>query len=150
MIYRCGNLNNPRYGGRGLKVCPRWRKSFSAFLEDMGERPSPKHKYSIHRVRNNRGYSKSNCIWATSAVQNRHQSTTKLTEAKANAIRTRYAAGGVLQRELALEYGVAIMTVSDIVRGATWAPETLATPIPKKPSTSVSVTAFESATKKVG
>ena len=42
MIRRCEDPTLPAYrwyGGRGVKVCQRWRESFPAFLEDMGERP---------------------------------------------------------------------------------------------------------------
>src|SRR5258708_6693409 len=42
MIQRCTNENNPRweyYGGSGIKVCNRWRQSFAAFCQDMGQRP---------------------------------------------------------------------------------------------------------------
>src|SRR5688572_14590197 len=46
MIKRCENPRHQAfadYGGRGITVCDRWRQSFSAFLEDMGPRPSPQH-----------------------------------------------------------------------------------------------------------
>src|SRR3954471_21955448 len=42
MKQRCHNENAAfyeNYGGRGIRVCERWRNSFRAFLADMGERP---------------------------------------------------------------------------------------------------------------
>jgi hypothetical protein len=53
IIQRCCNPNNRaycRYGGRGIKVCARWRKSYAAFASDMGPRPSAAH--SIDRIDN--------------------------------------------------------------------------------------------------
>jgi Mor family transcriptional regulator len=43
-----------------------------------------------------------------------------LTEVQVAEIRNRYAAGGILQRELAKEYSVGQVTISDIIRGKTW------------------------------
>jgi len=76
MIQRCTNPNNrdfASYGGRGIKVCRRWRESFSAFALDMGDRPSPKH--TIERKRNNGNYTKSNCEWAERKKQSRNTRT---------------------------------------------------------------------------
>ena len=77
MIDRCENpncMNYHRYGGRGIRVCRRWRKSFINFLRDIGERPLGT---SLDRKNNNRGYSPSNCRWATRAVQSNNTSRNK-------------------------------------------------------------------------
>lgn len=73
MRSRCYNLNSTKYknyGGRGIIICDRWRNSFENFLEDMGEKPTPKH--SIDRIRVNGNYEKSNCRWATIIEQMRN------------------------------------------------------------------------------
>ena len=73
MLDRCSrrtHISFKYYGGRGIKVCGRW-KIFSNFLEDMGERPVGK---SIDRKDNNKHYCKKNCRWATPTEQLRNYS----------------------------------------------------------------------------
>lgn len=69
MFQRCYNPNATvfrHYGGRGIRVCKRWRQ-FKNFLADMGRRPGP--KFSIDRINVNGDYAPKNCRWATPKEQ---------------------------------------------------------------------------------
>lgn len=75
---RCCNPKNPnydRYGGAGIKMCDRWFNSFTAFLADVGARPSLDH--SIDRMDGAKGYEPGNCRWATDLEQAQNQSSTR-------------------------------------------------------------------------
>ena len=73
MKNRC---TNPRaqdwryYGRRGITLCKRWH-DFQNFLKDMGERSAI--ELTLDRKNNERGYSKSNCRWATKIEQRANQ-----------------------------------------------------------------------------
>jgi hypothetical protein len=76
MLQRCYDKNCKafkHYGGRGIKVCRRWRVGergqhpVVCFIADMGRRPSAEH--SIERINNRLGYTPKNCRWATKTEQ---------------------------------------------------------------------------------
>lgn len=83
MIQRCENPRHnsfPRYGGRGIQVCERWRKSFADFLADVGERPSG---MTLDRWPNSDGnYEPGNVRWATLSEQQRNRRGNVLLTAK--------------------------------------------------------------------
>lgn len=73
---RCKNENDKdykNYGGRGIKVCKRWKNSFEKFYKDMGDKPSAEH--SLDRINVNGNYEPSNCKWSTIIEQNNNRRT---------------------------------------------------------------------------
>lgn len=102
MIQRCVNPKRDRYasyGGRGIKVCERWR-SFENFIADMGRRPGL--EYTLDRVDTNGDYEPGNCRWATRVEQ------------MSNTTRSRY-----------VEYGGKLYTVAQLARLTGMKPRTL-------------------------
>lgn len=77
MKQRCLNprdTNYAKYGGRGVKVCDRWRESFETFLADMGEMPDG---CTLDRKDTNGDYEPDNCQWANRKAQTRNRRNTK-------------------------------------------------------------------------
>jgi hypothetical protein len=69
MHTRCRNPNYVEahfYSERGITVCERW-SDFTAFLDDMG--PKPTRSHSVDRIDPNGNYEPSNCRWATPKEQ---------------------------------------------------------------------------------
>lgn len=78
MTERCRSPKHPRwprYGGRGITVCDRWR-AFANFLDDLGPRPSPAH--SLERIDNDGRYEPGNVQWATRQQQAANKSSNRI------------------------------------------------------------------------
>lgn len=69
IMHRCYNKKSKmyiNYGGRGIRVDPRWHV-FSSFIEDMED--SFQEGLTLERKDNNLGYSKENCEWISAGKQ---------------------------------------------------------------------------------
>lgn len=120
---RCSPRAKPgdleRYYQRGIRVCKQWcgRGGLSAFIEDMGPPPTPKHE--IDRIDTNKGYTPSNCRWVLQQEQdaNRRRSPRSLTLDQEAAIVTAVN-GGATRASQARLYGIHTQTVSRIIKSA--------------------------------
>lgn len=74
MINRCRRTDRRRrrwYFDKGIRVCARWRRSYLAFLADVGRRPTSGH--TLDRIKGNLGYKPGNVRWATWIEQARNR-----------------------------------------------------------------------------
>lgn len=74
--YRPKYVQFADYGGRGIRVCDKWRASYKEFLADMGRKPSPRH--SLDRIDVNGDYEPGNVRWATVVEQHRNTRRTQM------------------------------------------------------------------------
>jgi hypothetical protein len=118
MKRRCENPSRhdfERYGGRGIKVCEEWSKSFSVF-RDWSIKNNWEPGLTIERINNGFGYGPTNCKYTTRTEQNRNHPNTKLTMNDAQNIRSDPRS----YRQIAKDYGVTYNNVGAIKRGLTW------------------------------
>lgn len=77
--YRPKAANWPWYGGRGIKVCARWRgkDGFTNFISDMGLRPTRKHELDRFPDKNG-DYTPTNCRWVKHKINCRNRRANRL------------------------------------------------------------------------
>lgn len=120
MKNRCYNQNNHDYrwyGAVGITVCDRWRNDFHAFIEDMGEKPTPKH--TLERIDGTKSYSPANCKWATRTEQRRNSKDILFNEQSVIKIRNEVQAGASFA-ELGRKYGCGRAGILKVAAGQHW------------------------------
>jgi len=133
MMDRCYNPANRQYadyGGRGIRVCDRWRESWRAFVADVGVRPDP--KMVLDRENNDRNYEPGNVRWVTrkQSAENR-RCTIRLTHEGRTQTLTDWAAEA--QMDLSTLYSRVVLRGWDIA-------EALSRPVAHKGGVSSSYT----------
>lgn len=116
MVTRCERVNSkyyPHYGGRGIKICERWRKDFLAFVADMG--PSYQRGLTLERIDFDGDYSPENCRWATLIEQARNKRDTFWVEYKGK----RMSLPDAVEKYSTVSY----KTVADRIRRYGWSVE---------------------------
>lgn len=82
MRHRCldkKHISYHRYGGRGIKVCEEWDKSYENFKE-WAINNGYQEELSIDRIDNDKDYSPSNCKWSSIKEQcNNRENNNRLT-----------------------------------------------------------------------
>ena len=132
MVRRCHDPRRkdyPRYGGRGIEVCPEWRedpRAFIAYAEKLEHYGEP--GYTLDRVNNDLGYKPGNVRFATWEEQN-HNRRGILTPETADEIKRLYASTARMRRydpdrwtqeKLAVKFGVSRSIVIAVLNNQHW------------------------------
>lgn len=126
MKTRCTNPNfkDARYYSElDIGYDPAW-KDFNVFLADMGEAPSG---HQLDRRDTLQGYSKDNCRWVTSAVNNRNKTNSVLTEEKVRWMKAIFRSvrpgtkNSTVKKLVAETFGVSLAVVQSVQSGRNWA-----------------------------
>lgn len=110
IIERCSRPNHKdyhNYGGRGIKICDSWRRSFKQFLQDVGEAPGK--EYTIDRIDNDGNYEPGNVRWVTRKEQSINRRNTIFITYLDQTKRLQEWC-----EELGIRYGLVVMRISKL------------------------------------
>lgn len=117
---RCNNPNDKfyyNYGGRGVRVCEEWEKSFQKFYDWCVANGWQKGLFVDKDIKGSGLlYSPGTCAIVTRKMNNQARKTVKLNLEKAKQIRQSTLSAS----DISLKYGISRMTVWDIRSGRTW------------------------------
>lgn len=126
MKARCNYVRHPNfanYGGRGIRVCDRWKSSYDNFIADMGPRPTPFH--SLDRVDVNGNYERRNCRWLLIHKQQHN---------RRDSVRAEYRGEIVSVAAFAASHGADLRIATSRVRRLGWDLErAIRTPVVRNP-----------------
>lgn len=123
MMMRCTNPKNKRwkdYGGRGIRVCERWRVARN-FCLDMGERPEG---MTLDRIDNDGNYEPANCRWASRVRQQNNKRSNRVIS---------YEGTTLTCTEWARRLGIDVSTLSKRINRSGWTVERALTTPPIEP-----------------
>lgn len=89
MRFRCRNMEDPNYGGRGIRVCKEWDESFAVF-QAWSLAKGYRFGLSIDRLNVDKGYEPDNCEWVTKAENSRRARATYVSVRRAHVGFARY------------------------------------------------------------
>lgn len=122
MKQRCNNANHQAYkdyGGRGIKVCKQWEKSYVVF-KIWALLHGYKDRLTIERTDNNKGYEPLNCQWITKGEQSKNKRSNKLSIKKAQQIRNLYFNVKIEQELLSKIFNVTKPHIRRIINNTVW------------------------------
>lgn len=114
------------YGAKGIKVCDRWKNSFTKFLEDMGKAPRG---YSLSRKGDKGNYEPGNVFWklkaenSSEAFRGDKNVKAKLTEEQVLCIRALQVGSNPKYYRapfIAQELNTSRQTINNILQRRTW------------------------------
>jgi len=120
---RCQNPKDRgynRYGGRGIRICDEWAKSYQSF-RDWANNSGYKDGLQIDRVDNDGPYNPKNCRWCTQQENVQNSTVAKLDRDQVLEIRSLFSQNPNINMEaLAFEYNVVRATIYNVTNRKTW------------------------------